>query len=272
MPNAAQQRVCEAVFFFFLLCGAAGRYTSYGGPEHSCTEATCSVSPSSRKAPVASLPPGTPASSLLHGTCFPLRGPPPGHPPPSRLGSPGQSMGMVGPSGHQAGPPGGQAETQVILSEGSGRGCTETSGHVVGSREGREQTRWSPGEKGSTSQLREVRGRGSDRPRSRAQATGYGSAWRAESAHAQAAASPPRPRITGADTHRDSRPSQPTFPSLRGWSRGPDEAGGGPGVAQLVCLRAGCASQPPELSGMLFRARGFGGARVSAHVCACACV
>lgn len=101
---------------------------------------------------------------LLHGTCFPLRGPPPGHPPPSRLGSPGQSMGMVGP-------PGGQAETQVILSEGSGRGCTETSGHVVGSREGREQTRWSPGERGSTSQLRGVRGRGSDRPWSRAQAT-----------------------------------------------------------------------------------------------------
>lgn len=145
-PNAAQQGSVEAVFFvWFLLRGAAGRCTSYGGQERSCTEATCSVSPSSRKAPVASLPPGTLESSLLHDTCFPPRGLPLGRPPPSGLGSPGQRMGTVGPRGHQA-------ETQVRLSEASGRGHGGR-GHAVGPGEGREETRWSPGERSSTSQL-----------------------------------------------------------------------------------------------------------------------
>lgn len=142
---SARVRGGRFLFVCFLLRGAAGRCTSYGGQERSCTEATCSVSPSSRKAPVASLPPGTSESSLLHDTCFPPRGLPLGRPPPSGLGSPGQRMGTVGPRGHQA-------ETQVRLSEASGRGHGGR-GHAVGPGEGREETRWSPGERSSTSQL-----------------------------------------------------------------------------------------------------------------------
>lgn len=111
-------------------------------------------------------------------------------------------------------------------------------------------------------------GGGSDRPRSRGRATGCTGPRGGVRLRLRARRLPGPPP----DTDWDLRPSQPTFPSLCGWRKVPDEAGGGPGVAQLVCLRAGSTSQLPRafryavLSTWLWGCTSVGTC-VCAHVC-----